>query len=217
MPFRKTGKILVAFDETDLATLRRLKAQGEANGCRGLELLDRAQLQAKLPQVGGHRRVLLPGDGDLRPLPVHRGPGRECRGQRGDLLPEPPCHRHRRGRWGVPGDRRGRRLLRPGGGERRRAVQRPGGRPGGGPGIPYLPLPGEYFILDQIAEGLLPLPVYPAPRAGEGGWGSTSPPPFTGTSSWAPAPSTSTPWRTLPPPSRCWTGCFRRPSSSSPA
>ena len=33
------------------------------------------------------------------------------------------------------------------------------------------PCRGEYFILDQIAEGLLPLPVYPAPRAGEGGLG----------------------------------------------
>ena len=38
-------------------------------------------------------------------------------------------------------------------------------------GYHIYPCRGEYFILDQIAEGLLPLPVYPAPRAGEGGLG----------------------------------------------
>ena len=68
VPFRKTGKILVAFDETDLATLRRLKAQGEANGCRGLELLDRAQLQAKLPQVGGIGGFFSPETGICDPF-----------------------------------------------------------------------------------------------------------------------------------------------------
>ena len=33
------------------------------------------------------------------------------------------------------------------------------------------PCRGEYFILDQIAGDLLPLPVYPAPKAGAGGLG----------------------------------------------
>lgn len=42
VPYRKTGKLLVAFDQEDLAVLRRLLAQGEANGCRGLHLLDQA-------------------------------------------------------------------------------------------------------------------------------------------------------------------------------
>ena len=46
VPYRKTGKLLVAFDQEDLAVLRRLLAQGEANGCRGLHLLDQAQLGA---------------------------------------------------------------------------------------------------------------------------------------------------------------------------
>ena len=39
VPYRKTGKLLVAFDQADLDTLARLKAQGEENGCRGLRLL----------------------------------------------------------------------------------------------------------------------------------------------------------------------------------
>ena len=42
VPYRKTGKLLTAFDQEDLATLRRLKEQGERNGCKGLRLLDQA-------------------------------------------------------------------------------------------------------------------------------------------------------------------------------
>ena len=53
VPYRKTGKILVAFDQADLDTLARLKAQGEENGCQGLRLLSREELHARLPQVGG--------------------------------------------------------------------------------------------------------------------------------------------------------------------
>lgn len=52
VPYQKTGKLLVGFDEQDMATLRRLKAQGDTNGCRGLAMLTQAELHAKLPQVG---------------------------------------------------------------------------------------------------------------------------------------------------------------------
>lgn len=38
-------------------------------------------------------------------------------------------------------------------------------------GYRIYPCRGEYFILDQIAGDLLPLPVYPAPKAGAGGLG----------------------------------------------
>ncbi|MFR4758477.1 MAG: hypothetical protein ACLT9P_10710 [Evtepia gabavorous] len=38
-------------------------------------------------------------------------------------------------------------------------------------GYRIYPCRGEYFILDQIAGDLLPLPVYPAPKAGGGGLG----------------------------------------------
>lgn len=53
VPYKKTGKLLVAFDQADLDTLARLKAQGEKNGCQGLRLLTQAELRARLPQVGG--------------------------------------------------------------------------------------------------------------------------------------------------------------------
>ncbi|MFQ8983047.1 MAG: NAD(P)/FAD-dependent oxidoreductase [Evtepia sp.] len=213
VPFRKTGKILVAFDETDLATLRRLKAQGEANGCRGLELLDRAQLQAKLPQVGGIGGFFSPETGICDPFlyTVALAENAVANGVAFFLNHPVTAIAPAAGGYQVTA------------GDAVFSAQ------------VVVNAAGLYSAQvaawrDQGTTSTLPgsthptrsprgssLPAYPAPRAGEGGWGSTSPPPFTGTSSWAPAPNTSTPWRTLPPPSRCWTGCFRRPSSSSPA
>ncbi|MFR5809401.1 MAG: FAD-dependent oxidoreductase, partial [Flavonifractor plautii] len=48
--------------------LRRLLAQGEANGCRGLHLLDQAQLGAFLPQVGGIGAMVSPETGIFDPF-----------------------------------------------------------------------------------------------------------------------------------------------------
>lgn len=41
----------------------------------------------------------------------------------------------------------------------------------GGPAYRLYPCRGEYFILDKVADDLLPMPVYPAPRKGIGGLG----------------------------------------------
>ena len=67
-PIRKTGKLLVGFDEQDMATLRRLKAQGDTNGCRGLAMLTQAELHAKLPQVGGIGAMHSPETGIFDPF-----------------------------------------------------------------------------------------------------------------------------------------------------
>ena len=68
VPYRKTGKLLVAFDQEDLAVLRRLLAQGEANGCRGLHLLDQAQLGRSSPRWGGIRAMVSPETGIFDPF-----------------------------------------------------------------------------------------------------------------------------------------------------
>ena len=67
VPYQKTGKLLVGFDEQDMATLRRLKAQGDTNGCRGLAMLTQAELHAKLPQVGGIGAMHSPETGIFDP------------------------------------------------------------------------------------------------------------------------------------------------------
>lgn len=171
VPFRKTGKILVAFDETDLATLRRLKAQGEANGCRGLELLDRAQLQAKLPQVGGIGGFFSPETGICDPFlyTVALAENAVANGVAFFLNHPVTAIAPTAGGYQVTA---GDTVL-----SAQVVVNAAGlysaqvAAMAGVQGYHIYPCRGEYFILDQIAEGLLPLPVYPAPRAGEGGLG----------------------------------------------
>ena len=171
VPFRKTGKILVAFDETDLATLRRLKAQGEANGCRGLELLDRAQLQAKLPQVGGIGGFFSPETGICDPFlyTVALAENAAANGVAFFLNHPVTAIAPAAGGYQVTA---GDTVL-----SAQVVVNAAGlysaqvAALAGVQGYHIYPCRGEYFILDQIAEGLLPLPVYPAPRAGEGGLG----------------------------------------------
>jgi glycerol-3-phosphate dehydrogenase len=46
VPFRRTGKLVVARFEEDLERLQKLKAQGEANGVRGLRIVGREELTA---------------------------------------------------------------------------------------------------------------------------------------------------------------------------
>jgi len=61
------GKLTVAFDKTDVETLERLKAQGEANGVPGLEILDTDQMREKQPDVGGIKALLSPSTGIICP------------------------------------------------------------------------------------------------------------------------------------------------------
>jgi L-2-hydroxyglutarate oxidase LhgO len=51
VPHRKCGKIIVAHDDTEIHELDALKARGEANGVEGLELVDRAFIEAHEPAV----------------------------------------------------------------------------------------------------------------------------------------------------------------------
>ena len=44
IPFRNTGKILVAFDDEDMEILKGIIAQGEANGCKDLRLIKLTEL-----------------------------------------------------------------------------------------------------------------------------------------------------------------------------
>ncbi len=61
------GKLTVAFDDTDVKTLERLKEQGEANGVPGLELFDAEKMRKKQPEVGGISALWSPSTGIICP------------------------------------------------------------------------------------------------------------------------------------------------------
>lgn len=171
VPYQKTGKLIVAFDQADLDTLARLKAQGETNGCRGLALLDRDQLRAKLPQVGGIGAMESPETGIFDPFLYTVALAENAHKNGVDfflgcpvtaLRPEPEGFRV------TAGDRvfSARRVVNCAG-----LFSAQVAALAGVDRYTIYPCRGEYFILDQIADRTLPLPVYPAPKAGAGGLG----------------------------------------------
>ena len=50
VPFKETGKLLLAFDEEDVQTLERLLEQGRRNGCRDLRILESRALEELLQE-----------------------------------------------------------------------------------------------------------------------------------------------------------------------
>ncbi|MCF0123098.1 MAG: NAD(P)/FAD-dependent oxidoreductase [Ruminiclostridium sp.] len=171
VPYRKTGKLLVAFDQEDLAVLARLKAQGEENGCRGLWLLDQAQLKSMLPQVGGIGAMESPETGVFDPFQYTVALAENAL-QNGvqfflghgvtDIQALSDGFRVTAGRDVFHAGR----LINCAGLFSHRISAMAGVE-----GYAIYPCRGEYFILDKIAADLLPMPIYPAPKAGIGGLG----------------------------------------------
>ena len=171
VPYQKTGKLLVGFDEQDMATLRRLKAQGDTNGCRGLAMLTQAELHAKLPQVGGIGAMHSPETGIFDPFLYTVALAENAAANGVSFFLHSPVTAIAATETGYAVTAGGRVF------QARCLVNAAGLFSGqiaalaGVPGYHIYPCRGEYFILDQIAKDLLPLPVYPAPRAGAGGLG----------------------------------------------
>lgn len=171
VPYQKTGKLLLAFDQEDLGILRRLKEQGERNGCQGLRLLSREALQAKLPQVGGIGAMESPETAIFDPFlyTVALAENAQQNGVRFFLGHEVTAIQRSPAGFSVTaGDKtlHARRLVNCAG-LRSAAVSALAGVDR----YTIHPCRGEYFILDQIAEGRLPMPIYPAPKPGAGGLG----------------------------------------------
>ena len=53
IPFKRTGKLVIALSEDDVPGLYELKAQGEANGTRELRLVDSQEIKSINPNING--------------------------------------------------------------------------------------------------------------------------------------------------------------------
>lgn len=60
VPYKKTGKLVVALNQEDVASLEKLYDQGVANGCQGLEIIDAARVAEMMPGVGGYKALWSP-------------------------------------------------------------------------------------------------------------------------------------------------------------
>lgn len=68
IPFKRTGKLVVGFTERDRNNLLRFKEVGEANGVKGLELIDRKRMLEIDPGAGGEFAMWSPDSGILDPM-----------------------------------------------------------------------------------------------------------------------------------------------------
>lgn len=63
VPHQNTGKIIVATDEKEKRVLESYKTRGEANGCKGFEMLSIAEVQALEPRVKCTAGLFVPSTG----------------------------------------------------------------------------------------------------------------------------------------------------------
>ena len=170
---RRIGKLTVALDGEDEATLRRLKEQGEANGVPGLELVGRDRMQAIQPGVEGTLALYSPSSSIISPYGLTIALAENANANGVDfflgkrvtsVIPLPGAG------W----------QLGTGDGETFTAsvVVNAAGlfaadvcRLAGIRGYAIYPCRGEYYVLDRRLEGTLRTLIYPAPKKNAPGLG----------------------------------------------
>jgi glycerol-3-phosphate dehydrogenase len=68
VPFKRTGKLVIGFTEEHMQSLLKYKALGEANGVKGLEIIDKKRLNELDSSAGGEFAMLAPTSGILNPF-----------------------------------------------------------------------------------------------------------------------------------------------------
>lgn len=178
VPYKKTGKLLVAFDETDMDALRSIMQQGIQNGCEGLRLVGAEEMEKLAPGIGGIGGMYSPETAVFDPFLYCIALAENAleNGVTFHFNSEVVAIEHNM----IEENRNGGFVVKTAdGGEYacRFLINCAGLSSGkisemaGGPSYQIYPCRGEYFILDKVAEDLLPMPVYPAPRKGIGGLG----------------------------------------------
>ena len=67
VPFKRTGKITVAFTEEQTQSLTKLLEQGKANGVPGIRLIDREKMEKLQPGIVGTTAIYTPSTGIVSP------------------------------------------------------------------------------------------------------------------------------------------------------
>jgi L-2-hydroxyglutarate oxidase LhgO len=168
IPYRVTGKLVVALDESELPRLEQLEQRGVGNGLVGLRKLGPEEFQEHEPHVRGVRALHVPETAIIDFREVARAYAADLRARGGGLLlgREVTGLDRRRGGWRVlagGGELAARRLVICAGVHGDRLAAR-AGRPAAGYRI--APFRGDYFTLTREAAALVRGLVYPVPDPG---------------------------------------------------
>ena len=171
VPYKKTGKLVVAQRAMEIPELYKLKEQGRQNGVKDLKIIGTSELKEMEPNVQGIAAMHSPNTGITSPylLTIALAENALQNGVTFFLNNEVTSIKKGHGRFYLATDQKcfsatyvinsaglySDRISRLAGGERYRIY----------------PCRGEYFILDKNASQLVNHLVYPVPQAGSGGLG----------------------------------------------
>ena len=171
IPFKRTGKLVVGFDEEDKEKLIKMKEQGDINGVIGLEIINKDRIKDLSPFVEGNFALYSPSTGILNPFiytiamaenAVQNGVEYYLNNEVLEIKRENDFYKIKTNqgtyysKWiincaGLNSDKIGKML-----GIKEYTIH---------------PCRGEYFILDQKVGQLLNMPAYPVPNPKMGGLG----------------------------------------------
>ena len=169
----KTGKLVVGVGEEDRKTLEKLKAQGDANGVRGLEIVERETIERLSPGVEGDCALFSPETAVFDPFQYCGALGSEA-GEKGCrfFFGTEVCEiKRQEAFWEVSGRKADGKIVK----VRAKAVINAAGLQSGrisavagAEAYEIKPCRGEYHILDRAAGALAKIPVYPLPDESRG-------------------------------------------------
>ncbi len=164
VPFRRTGKLVVGFDDHDMKNILKYKGIGEQNGVKGMRIIDKAEIESIEPNAGGEFALHVPSSGILDPMEYTIALA-ECAAVNGVQF-------HFGERVQGIQRRNGMYLITTGRGvfETKWVINCAGAFSSdisgmlGYPSYPVKGFKGEYYVLDKKAGRFLRTPVYPAPN-----------------------------------------------------
>ena len=171
IPYNKTGKVLVAFDDDDMKALEGIIARGIENGCEGLKLIDAEEIRKIAPGISGIGGMLSPNTAIFDPFEYCIAHAENAADNGVDFSFDSEVIAIDRMDDGFRvntnnADYEGSYIINSAGlyCDKISAML-------GVDKYTIYPCRGEYYILDKIADEFLDIPAYPVPKPGIGGLG----------------------------------------------
>jgi L-2-hydroxyglutarate oxidase LhgO len=165
VPHRRSGKLVVARDQSEEAALDALRTHGEKNGVEGLALVDEAFIQAREPHIKARAALYSPSTGIVDAEAFIRTMTRHCQALEAVVLPGSPVLATEPRHDGIEVQTRAERIL-------ARTVVNAAGLHAdevsqllGGDVFSIHPCRGEYAELIPTRRDLINGLVYPLPHA----------------------------------------------------
>ncbi|MDR1800700.1 MAG: FAD-dependent oxidoreductase [Lachnospiraceae bacterium] len=171
VPYKKTGKLVVGYNNEDKEIIKRLIDVGEKNGCVGLRLIGKDEIQSLEPQISAQWAMLSPNTAIINPFTynIHLAEAAVKNGITYLLNHEVDSIENNNGSFTIytkGGHFTCKVLINAAGlfSDKISAMA-------GDDRYKIYPCRGEYYLLDKIPCDFLKRPVYPVPRPGVGGLG----------------------------------------------